>query len=143
MEFKKGVSTVKVELGSFNNEPSVFKYLKTDSKYFRETEAYQILEACEFVPKLLAKSIDDRLIVTKYVGQSLNLKYSPPERKRFKQRIRDMNNKLINVYGIHHNDIRWKNVVESESGDLFLIDFESWTSVKNGSRERDPEKILS
>jgi thiamine kinase-like enzyme len=54
-----------------------------------------------------------------------------------------MNHELVHVYGIHHNDIRWKNVVESDDGKLFLIDFESWTSTEKGSKERDPEKILS
>lgn len=143
MVFKKGVSTIRVELKGYNNEIAVYKYLKTTSKYLRETEAYSKLENCSFVPKVLRKSIDDKLIVTKYVGQSLNLKYSPAERKKFKPRIQEMNRELIERYGIHHNDIRWKNVVESDSGGLFLIDFESWTPVSVGSRERDPEKILS
>jgi hypothetical protein len=143
MVFKKGVSTIRVELKGYNNEIAVYKYLKTTSKYLRETEAYSKLENCSFVPKVLRKSIDDKLIVTKYVGQSLNLKYSPAERKKFKPRIQEMNRELIECYGIHHNDIRWKNVVESDSGELFLIDFESWTPVSVGSRERDPEKILS
>lgn len=143
MVFKKGVSTIRVELKGYNNEIAVYKYLKTTSKYLRETEAYSKLENCSFVPKVLRKSIDDKLIVTQYVGRSLNLKYSPAERKKFKPRIQEMNRELIQSYGIHHNDIRWKNVVESDSGELFLIDFESWTPVSVGSRERDPEKILS
>lgn len=143
MQFKKGVSTEKVELGNWRGETAVFKYLKTDGKFIRELNAYRILESCEFVPKLLASSVDDRVIVTKYVGQSLNLKYLPPERKKFKTQIQNMNHELAHVYGIHHNDIRWKNVVESDDGKLFLIDFESWTSTEKGSKERDPEKILS
>lgn len=142
-EFKKGVSTIKVELGIYRNEVAVYKYLKTNSKYLRETEAYASLKDCSFVPRILVKSIDDKLIVTKYVGQSLNLKYPPAERKKFKPRIQEMNRELIERYGIHHNDIRWKNVVESHDGELFLIDFESWTPASFGSRERDPEKILS
>lgn len=143
MHFKKGVSTIKVELGNWQGKPAVFKYFKTDSKYLRELSAYQELVFCSFVPKLLASSIDERVIVTQYVGQSLNLKYPPPERKKFKTQIQNMNHELAHVYGIHHNDIRWKNVVESDDGKLFLIDFESWTPFHLGSRERDPEKILS
>lgn len=143
MHFKKGVSTIKVELGNWQGKPAVFKYFKTDSKYLRELSAYQELVFCSFVPKLLASSIDERVIVTQYVGQSLNLKYPPPERKKFKTQIQNMNHELAHVYGIHHNDIRWKNVVESDDGKLFLIDFESWTSTEKGSKERDPEKILS
>jgi thiamine kinase-like enzyme len=66
----------------------------------------------------------------------------PKDRYKFKDEIKRMNDALIKDYGIYHNDIRWKNVVESESGKLFLIDFESWTSLEKGPRERDPEKIL-
>lgn len=143
MKFKKGVSTAKIELGSYNNETAVFKYLKTNGKFARELAAYKELTFCKFVPPLLFYSKEEKLIVTKYVGQSLNLKYLPPERKKFKTQIQNMNHELAHVYGIHHNDIRWKNVVESDDGKLFLIDFESWTSVEKGSKERDPEKILS
>lgn len=143
MIFKKGVSTIKVELGAYNGELAVFKYLKTENKFKRELWAYELLSNCPFVPQLIATIPSDKLIITRYVGQSLNLKYPPKERKRFKPMIQKMNNELIHLYGIHHNDIRWKNVVESDSGELFLIDFESWTPVSFGSRERDPEKILS
>ena len=71
MQFKKGISTEKVELGSYNGELAVFKYLKTDGKYLRETEAYNLLWDCSFVPKLLAKSIDDRLIGSDMLGSLL------------------------------------------------------------------------
>ncbi len=141
--FKRGVSTEKVELHTLNNEAYVLKYLKTNSKFLREKSAYDKLKDCSFVPKLIRSSIDDRMLMIKYVGESLNIKYSPQDRKKFKPRIQELNRRLIEDYGIHHNDIRWKNIVESESGDLFIIDFESWTSTEVGSKERDPEKILA
>jgi thiamine kinase-like enzyme len=141
--FKHGVSTSKVELHSFNGEFFILKYLKTTNKYLREKSAYEKLENCPFVPKLLKRSVDDRILVIQYVGESLNIKYAPQDRKKFKPQIKELNQRLIKDYGIYHNDIRWKNVVESESGELFIIDFESWTPIKVGSRERDPEKILS
>jgi thiamine kinase-like enzyme len=142
-EFKSGVSTERVFLKEINGQKSVFKILKTQNKTLREIQAYQKLGSCSFVPKMIQSSIDDKLIVTEYKGISLNLKYAPKERKQFKSRIQDMNHQLVRVYGVHHNDIRWKNVVESDSGELFLIDFESWTPLSIGSKERDPEKILS
>ena len=141
--FSHGVSTERVELHERNGQKLIFKFLKTENKVLREIQAYKELIFCPFVPKIIQSSIDDKLIVTEYKGRSLNLKYPPKERKQFKPRIQTLNYELIHIYGIHHNDIRWKNVVESDNGELFLIDFECWTPFSLGSRERDPEKILS
>lgn len=141
-QFKRGVSTEKVELYSEGDALHVLKVFKTTNKQVREHTAYLLLEACPFVPNVVRSSVEEKSLTTEYVGESLNIKYPPTERKRFIPRIQEMNRILIEEYGIHHNDIRWKNVVESPNGDLFLIDFESWTSVSQGNRERDPERIL-
>jgi thiamine kinase-like enzyme len=141
-EFKKGVSTEKLELHEVNNELLVYKYLKTVNKLKKEVGAYLILFDCDFTAQIVKTVPEEKLIITKYLGESLNLKYLPKDRYKFKDEIKRMNDALIKDYGIYHNDIRWKNVVESESGKLFLIDFESWTSLEKGPRERDPEKIL-
>jgi thiamine kinase-like enzyme len=141
-EFKKGVSTEKLELHEVNNELLVYKYLKTVNKFKKEVGAYLILFDCDFTAQIVKTVPEQKLIITKYIGESLNLKYLPKDRYKFKDEIKRMNDALIKDYGIYHNDIRWKNVVESESGKLFLIDFESWTSLEKGPRERDPEKIL-
>ena len=141
-EFKKGVSTEKLELHEVNNELLVYKYLKTTNKFKKEVGAYLILFDCDFTAQVVKTVPEEKLIITKYLGESLNLKYLPKDRYKFKDEIKRMNDALIKDYGIYHNDIRWKNVVESESGKLFLIDFESWTNLEKGPRERDPEKIL-
>ncbi len=120
----------------------VYKYLKTVNKFKKEVGAYLILFDCDFTAQIVKTVPEEKLIITKYIGESLNLKYLPKDRYKFKDEIKRMNDALIKDYGIYHNDIRWKNVVESESGKLFLIDFESWTSLEKGPRERDPEKIL-
>lgn len=141
-EFKKGVSTERLELHEINNELLVYKYLKTVNKFKREVGAYAILFDCDFTAQVVKTVPEEKLIITKYVGESLNIKYEPKDRYKFKPEIKRMNDLLAHEYGIHHNDIRWKNVVESDSGKLFLIDFESWTNLEKGPRERDPEKIL-
>ena len=90
------------------------------------------------MPKLFKFDDESKTIWTEYCGISLNLKYEPKQRHRFKQQIRFLVSELQKI-GLHHNDIRWKNVVESESGQLFLIDFEC---VSTDNKERDPEYIL-
>jgi thiamine kinase-like enzyme len=90
------------------------------------------------VPKLFKFEDETKTIWTEYCGISLNLKYPPKERYRFKPEIRKIAWQL-EALGLYHNDIRWKNIVESDSGSLFLIDFEC---VSEDNRERDPEYIL-
>ena len=135
MVFKKGVSTISVQKeGDF-----VKKIFKTQNKYKRERDFY-LFTGClfDFVPKIHKFEDETKTIWTEYCGQSLNLKYIPKDRYKFKPRIKKIVEFLAEL-NLYHNDIRWKNIVESESGNLFLIDFESLSNV---NKERDPEKIL-
>jgi thiamine kinase-like enzyme len=136
MFFKKGVSTISVE----KEDIFVKKIFKTWNKYKRERDFY-LFTGCllDFVPKLFKFEDETKTIWTYYCGQSLNLKYEPKQRYKFKPKIKEMVNHLYKL-GLYHNDIRWKNVVENESGELFLIDFES---ISDHNKERDPENILS
>ena len=136
--FKTGNAT----LGVYRKGNKVWKHFRTQSKFERELSAYAHLTDCPFVPKILEIVPERKFIVFPYVGESLNLKYRPKDRHVFKPQIRRMNEILYTDYGVHHNDIRWKNVVENDDGYLFLIDFEMWTPLTVGSKERDPERIL-
>jgi thiamine kinase-like enzyme len=91
------------------------------------------------VPHLVSCSDLEKTLWTQYCGISLNLKYPPKERYIFKHQIRKMVSILEELYGLYHNDIRWKNVVENDDNQLFLIDFEV---ISNENKERDPEWIL-
>ena len=136
MIFKKGIATISVEKeGNF-----VKKVFQTWNKYKKERDFY-LFTGCllDFVPKLHKFDDDSKTIWTEYCGQSLNLKYIPKDRYKFKPQIREMV-KLLATLNLYHNDIRWKNVVESDSGQLFLIDFEV---ISNENKERDPENILT
>ena len=136
MIFKKGIATISVEKeGNF-----VKKVFQTWNKYKKERDFY-LFTGCllDFVPKLHKFDDDSKTIWTEYCGQSLNLKYIPKDRYKFKPQIREMV-KFLATLNLYHNDIRWKNVVESDSGQLFLIDFEV---ISNENKERDPENILT
>ena len=136
MIFKKGIATISVEKeGNF-----VKKAFQTLNKYKKERDFY-LFTGCllDFVPKLHKFDDDSKTIWTEYCGQSLNLKYIPKDRYKFKPQIREMVEFLATL-NLYHNDIRWKNVVESDSGQLFLIDFEV---ISNENKERDPENILT
>lgn len=117
----------------------VKKVLKTWNKYKKERDFY-LSTGClfDFVPKLFKFDDDQKTIWTEYCGISLNLKYLPKDRYKFKPQIRFIVSEFESV-GLYHNDIRWKNIVESDAGELFLIDFEC---VSTDNKERDPEYIL-
>ena len=136
MIFKKGIATISVEKeGNF-----VKKVFQTLTKYKKERDFY-LFTGCllDFVPKLHKFDDDSKTIWTEYCGQSLNLKYIPKDRYKFKPQIKQMVEFLAGL-NLYHNDNRWKNVVESDSGQLFLIDFEV---ISNENKERDPENILT
>jgi thiamine kinase-like enzyme len=91
-----------------------------------------------YIPRLIQWNDSEKIIWTQYCGISLNLKYLPKERYKFKSRIRSICSDLKS-HGLYHNDVRWKNIVENYDGRLFLIDFEV---VSTENKERDPEWIL-
>ena len=57
----------------------------------------------------------------------------------FKSKIKDLVEEL-KKFEIHHNDVRWKNVLENDEGKLFLIDFER---ASNQYTDLDIEHILN
>jgi len=141
MKFKKGVATTLVEKVWDDQKQMhlVKKQFQTKNKYERERDFYiNFGNILSYIPRLVRWQDVEKTIWVEYCGISLNLKYSPKERYKFKSRIRFICDdlKLRNLY---HNDIRWKNIVENDAGRLFLIDFEV---ISSENKERDPEWIL-
>ena len=140
-EIRHGWYSSFVGIGEHNGIRAVYKYFKTQSKFNKELGFYKLLVGCPFVPELLHYDTDEKLLVLKYVGTTLDHK-QPWERNRYKSRIKKMNDSLIKDYKIHHNDVRWKNITEDEDGNLYLLDFERSTTVDRGPNERDDQEIL-
>lgn len=141
MKFKKGISTILVEKVWDNDGQQylVKKQFQTKNKYERERDFYiRYQNQLSYIPYISSWNDVEKVIWTEYCGISLNLKYLPKERYKFKSRIRFICDDLM-AHGLYHNDIRWKNIVESNGGRLFLIDFEV---ISTENRERDPEWIL-
>ena len=135
-KFKNGISTIGLHLDG----NLVRKLFKTKNKYEKEKNFYLEWQSkLYFIPKMEKFCDATKSIWTTYCGKSLNLKYKPEERYKYKSQIRFLTFLLFEETGMYHNDIRWKNVVENDIGDLFLIDFEV---ISNENKERDPEWIL-
>ena len=139
-KMKRGLGSEKVIYVEWKGIKMVLKYFRTWNKYDNELELYYMLIDEPFVPKVLYYSSgNNKKIGLTYVGESLQEKYSVPERKQFKKRIQKIMRLLKRKYGIYHNDLRWKNITEL-NGRLYLIDWERWDYV---NKERDPERILT
>lgn len=117
----------------------VKKQFQTKNKYERERDFYiNFGNILSYIPRLFRWEDLEKTIWTEYCGISLNLKYEPKDRYKFKPKIQAICEDLKS-WNLYHNDIRWKNIVEHDDGRLFLIDFEV---ISEQNKERDPEYIL-
>ena len=116
-----------VQFGDWQGHLAVFKYVERDKTFEKEFEAYEKLKGCDFTPKLFHVDRSQKLFVLENVGVDVQTKYKPCERKKFLPLIKEMDARLSEIYGIHHNDIHWKNVTQNSEGSLFIIDFGRWT----------------
>lgn len=127
-------------MGVYLDGNLVRKIFKSKNKYEKEKQFYLTWHnKLQFIPKLRRFCDVTKSIWTEHCGESLNTKYKPEDRQKFKPAIRYLVSLLLEQTHHYHNDVRWKNVVESDCGELFLIDFEV---VSTENKERDPEWIL-
>lgn len=104
---------------------AVRKKCKNESVYQREKNFYEgVGSKLKWVPKLL--KFDDMTFTlwTEYCGPSLYLRYPAQDRENLLPEVVDLVNRLYKLK-LFHNDIRWKNVCQDESGKMYLIDFEN------------------
>ena len=116
----------------------VHKKLKTQNKYEKEKHFYSALSDWKHTPSLLGFDDNTLTVRLEYVGEALT-QFKPPLRKVYRERITHMVAELESEFKIFHNDIRWKNIVLSTDGALYLVD---WERARYENIERDPEKIL-
>ena len=119
---------------------AIKKVYLTKGWYTRELNFYlRMQDKIDFIPKILDKDPETNTIWFENCGLSLAEKYSYLERLPFKSKIKDLVEEL-KKFEIHHNDVRWKNVLENDEGKLFLIDFER---ASNQYTDLDIEHILN
>tara|TARA_E500000318_G_C3519810_1_gene195903 strand:- start:612 stop:1031 length:420 start_codon:yes stop_codon:yes gene_type:complete len=98
----------------------VYKFYKSDKKYFHEKYFFLNFRMLDYIPKLLCFSDSRRLLIFNNVGKRIK-----------KKNIDFIKLKKINEYfiknKIYHNDYRCKNILYNESDNLYYyIDFEYW-----------------
>jgi len=117
-------------------------YKKSGNENFKRELIIYLLakqENLDFIPKLLNFDIKKRMIVTEYVGPTLNQIYKGrvAEKRKLIPRIKKLYKKLLKS-GYHHNDIRFYNVCMRKDK-MYLIDFE-FSDIKY--TDKNDNKIL-
>ena len=110
-------------------------------KYMNEKSIYLLLKKEDFLPKL--KYFDDKNVILGFtdVGESLDIfkKKQPDEYNKqvenINQQIKDIVDRLLNKYGLYHNDLRDRNICIDSFFKVRLIDFDI-ASNKLLNRER-------
>jgi tRNA A-37 threonylcarbamoyl transferase component Bud32 len=116
------------------------KVYLTKGWYTRELNFYLKMQGkVDFIPKIIRNSPETNTIWFENCGLSLAEKYDHLGRMPYKSKIKDLVEEL-KKFGFHHNDVRWKNVLENNEGKLFLIDFEG---ASNQYTDIDREHILN
>jgi RIO-like serine/threonine protein kinase len=140
-EFKNGMGSLRVTLVEDDDKSKiVLKEFKTMNKYRKEIELYDILKDSDYVPNVVYRDDERKVLGIEFCGESLNNKFKPKDRYRFKSIIRSAISDIELRYGIYHNDIRWKNICLNSDGKILFVDWERWDYV---NKERDPEFILT
>ena len=105
-------------------------YSQRAEKAFRnELRIYKLAKAkrVNFIPKLLDYDEEKRTLVIANVGISLDklAKQRKVQTKTFLPEIKKLYEQFRKVFGMHHNDLRYKNIVYNPKQKRFyLIDFE-------------------
>ena len=114
-------------------------YTKRGEKAFQnELRMYRLAKSkrVNFIPKLLSYDIEKRTIVIQNVGISLD-KLAKQQKVRasvYLPEIKKLYAKFRKVFKLHHNDLRYKNIVYNPKLKRFyLIDFE-FTSSMNSNK---------
>lgn len=115
----------------------VLKITHNKEAYLNEKNA--LLKTRDWVhsPSLLYFNDDRMYLLTPWYGKDLRKK-SKMKKRRLKPHVQEISRRLNQIYGLYHNDIRWKNMVQFKS-QLILLD---WGMADTLNQEKDDQHIL-
>ena len=113
------------------------------TSFLNELYVYLLAEKkkLSYIPKMVKYDIEKRIIVIENIGKSLDIvneeEGTPFE--EFLPKIKKIYTRFLKL-GLHHNDLRWKNIIYNEKlNRYYLIDFE-FASPK--FTDKDHDKIV-
>ena len=110
------------------------------SLYEKEKNMLLLLTDYPHSPNIIKVDDEKWIIVMEYVGKSLDLIYKrTKDRRIWTAHIMKAKHLLEKEFGVHQNDLRWKNTCLDEvNGKIYFVD---WTKGSKIDNERNPEKI--
>jgi len=124
----------------FKRNKFIYKFYKRECNYYNEKNFYlDCKDKIDFIPKLIYYSDKRKLLILKNEGVSLN-------RKQFasvKDIVFNLYKKLHEATGYFHNDLLYRNVVLSMTGQYLLIDFERTKKVYKKISKDNGEELLN
>ena len=118
----------------------IYKFYKRECNYINEKEFYlECKDKVDFIPELIYYSDKRKMIILKNVGVSLNRK----QYSHVQDIVVDLYKKLYYKTGYYHNDLLYRNVVVSDTGKYFLIDFERTKKVYKKISKDNGEELLN
>ena len=134
--YAKEVRAVRIK-----NEIIILKTARSKSKYLYEKNIYIKLKEEDFLPKL--KYFDDKHLILGLtdVGDTLKI-YKSKKTEEYNKLVENINeqikniiDKLLDKYGLYHNDLRERNICIDNHNKIRFIDFD-WTGKKLLDREK-------
>ena len=115
----------------------VVKQCSNQTTYSRELNSLQLTSDWAHSPTLYHAYPKENTLVVEWCGEEMR-HIKAKRRKKTAPMVQQLVDELHGIYGIYHNDIRWKNI--TRHGDkIMLID---WGMSGSELREQDPGKIL-
>lgn len=119
---------------------SCTKTFRDKATYEREKNVYNL--NLSYVPKMLSYDDEKQSITMQRLGEPLGTPFDAIWNKTHSQtkQIVKLNKQFTDDTGLYHNDIGFRNVLQDNNMNLYLIDFEH-SSPEN--TDIDSDKILS
>jgi predicted Ser/Thr protein kinase len=115
----------------------VLKMVTSHQEYQNEKQILKLLQHWPYSPKLVQYDDTHNWLMTTYCGKEMRTAKNS-KKKWAKPRIQAIAKELQQLFGIYHNDIRWKNIVK-EGRHLTLID---WGMSSHNNTDKNPQHIL-
>ena len=109
----------------------------SQQEYQTEKQTLKLLKNWPYSPILIQCDDTHNWLMTTYCGKEMRTAKNS-KKKWAKPRIQAIAKELQQLYGIYHNDIRWKNIVK-EGKHLTLID---WGMSSHNNTDKNPQHIL-
>jgi predicted Ser/Thr protein kinase len=128
-----------IDLCMLDGVQVVRKIFFTRPTYRRERDAFLRLDSCKHIPKLINYADESLTTITEYISEDVRMKFkSNSERKQYLHLVKIAYDDMLNNFGFHHNDLKWRNICIKDNKAYFI----DLSRLSDNLIDEDSEKIL-